>query len=31
MRRPSLLDLGLAILIALLMIALAWCLVILNR
>lgn len=31
MRRPPLLDLELAILVALLMIALIWCLVILNR
>jgi hypothetical protein len=31
MRRPPLLDVELAILVALLMIALIWCLVILNR
>ena len=31
MRRPPLLDLELAVLVALLMIALIWCLVILNR
>jgi len=30
MRRPQLLDLGLAVLIGLMLIALAWCLTILN-